>query len=149
MNTSSASIVTPQEKRTVTLLAVVAALLVTMLRIPATAPNRNAHEAARPLQTIAAQPRFLVAVLCAAVGYAVMILVMTATPLAMRSAGLGLLNLLAAGAVVLFISAGVALAGDSFWHFWVALVLLGIGWNFMFVGGSTLLTHTPAEQTDS
>jgi len=161
-----------------TLLAVVAPLLVAMLRIPAAPSDHQARETARPLQTIAAQPRFLVAVLCAAVGYAVMILVMTSTPLAMRSTGfemqqaatvmqwhvlgmfapsfitgtliarLGLLNLLIAGVVVLFTAVAVALAGQGFWHFWVALVLLGIGWNFMFVGGSTLLTHThtPAEK---
>jgi MFS family permease len=60
----------------------------------------------------------------------------------------GLPNILLAGAAVLAGSVAAAVSGQSMAHFWVALVLLGIGWNFLFVGGSALLatTHAPAER---
>ena len=113
--------------------------------------------------------------LASAVGYAIMILVMTATPLAMLSKGfemgqvatimqwhvlgmfvpsfftgsliarLGLYRVLMAGAGALLLSSATAASGASFAHFWVALVLLGIGWNFLFVGGSVMLAGTHSE----
>lgn len=146
------------------------------LRIPHEQQARTGYQ--RPVTAIAAQPAFGVAVLAATVGYAVMILVMTATPLAMRDAGFGLADaatimqwhvlgmfapsfvtghliarfglpaMLLAGAAVLTASVGAAVTGQSMAHFWLALVLLGVGWNFLYVGGSALLaqTHLPAER---
>jgi MFS family permease len=126
----------------------------------------------RPLGTIARQPAFVVAVLAAACGYGVMNLLMTATPLAMDICGLpfadtafilqwhvigmfapsfftgnlikrfGVLNILFVGAALMFVCIGIALSGITLIHFWWALVLLGIGWNFLFIGGTTLLTET-------
>ena len=119
------------------------------------------------------------AILAAAVGYGVMNLLMSATPLAMdlccghsfaatafvlqwhiigmfapsfftgaliRRAGV--LNVLLAGAALLFACVGIAMHGLSVMHFWWALTLLGIGWNFLYIGGTTLLTeaHDPAEK---
>ncbi|MGH6927231.1 MAG: MFS transporter, partial [Dongiaceae bacterium] len=60
---------------------------------------------------------------------------------------MGVLNVLWLGTVLLILAALVDLSGLGFWNFWAGLVLLGIGWNFLFVGGSTLLTeaYDPAE----
>jgi MFS family permease len=60
----------------------------------------------------------------------------------------GVLNVILAGIVLLFVCIVSALAGTGLLNFWVALFLLGVGWNFMYVGGSALLTecHTPAER---
>lgn len=126
----------------------------------------------RPLRQIARQPAFAVAVLAAACGYGVMNLLMTATPLAMDICGLpfadtafilqwhvigmfapsffagdlikrfGVLNILLAGAALMFLCIGIALSGVTLAHFWWALALLGIGWNFLFIAGTTLLTET-------
>ena len=157
-------------------LALLAGFLVSYLKVPPVAEATGGEQ--RPLGRIVAQPAFAVALLAAAVGYAVMILVMTATPLAMRAAGFGMdeaafvmqwhvlgmfapsfftggliarfgvLRILQVGAVLLVVSALTAVSGEGLAHFWVALVLLGIGWNFLFIGGSTLLTttHTAAER---
>ena len=126
----------------------------------------------RPLRQIARQPAFIVAVLAASGGYGVMNLLMTATPLAMDICGLpfadtafilqwhviamfapsfftgglikrfGVLNILIVGAGLMFSCIGIALSGITLMHFWWALVLLGLGWNFLFIGGTTLLTET-------
>ncbi len=60
----------------------------------------------------------------------------------------GVINVMLAGVVLNLGCVGFALAGLEVMHFWVALVLLGVGWNFMFIGGTTLLTecHTPSER---
>ena len=137
-----------------------------------------AHAAARPLAEIAAQPAFVVAVCVAALGYAVMNLLMTATPLAMSFCGhpygaaasviathvvamfgpsfftgaliqrFGITRVILAGVAIMFACVGVAISGQAIANFWWALALLGIGWNFMYIGGSTLLTETyrPAEK---
>lgn len=157
-------------------LAVVGAALHTGLRIPNDDEARTGKQ--RSMREIRSNPAFGVALLAATVGYTIMILVMTATPLAMRHEGFGLPdaatvmqwhvlgmfapsfvtghliarfglpNILLAGAAVLAGSVAAAVTGQAMAHFWVALVLLGIGWNFLFVGGSALLatTHTPAER---
>ncbi len=143
---------------------------------PLTAAEQK--ESGRPLTAIARQPAFIVAVLSAIVGYGVMSLLMTATPLAMMASrhpfgdaafviqwhviGMfapsfftgtlikryGVINVMLAGVVLNLGCVGFALAGLEVMHFWVALVLLGVGWNFMFIGGTTLLTecHTPSER---
>ena len=126
----------------------------------------------RPLAEIARQPRFIVAVLCGMGSYAMMSLVMTAAPLAMVACGLGETNaalgiqwhvlgmfvpsfftgrliarfgvetIIAIGMVILAICGGVALAGIDLGNFWISLILLGIGWNFGFIGATTMLTGT-------
>ena len=132
----------------------------------------------RPLTVIARQPAFMVALIGAAVGQGAMVLVMTATPLAMAFCGhgfsdtafviqwhvlgmfapsfitghlinrFGTLNIMTAGAILIVTCLGVALSGVEIIQFWSALFFLGVGWNFMFVGGTTLLTTTyqPAEK---
>ena len=161
----------------IVVLGLVVALLMARLRVPAPA-EPHAARPARTVRQIAIQPAFPFAVFAAATGYAVMVLVMTATPLAMSGAGFdmadatfvmqahvlgmfvpsfftggliarfGVLNLVLVGAGILAVSTLTAVAGASLAHFWFALVLLGVGWNFLFIGGSTLLTqtHTPAER---
>jgi MFS family permease len=141
-------------------------------------PESERREAGRPLGEIARQPVFAVAVLCGTVSYGVMNLLMTATPLAMIASDhpfseaafviqwhivgmfapsfvtgnlinrLGLMTVLLAGVALNVVCVAIALSGVDVMHFWLALVLLGIGWNFMFVGATALLTesHTPAER---
>jgi MFS family permease len=133
---------------------------------------------ARPLLAIAAEPTFIVAVLCAAVGFGVMNLLMTATPLAMGACGhpygaaatvisshvvgmyapsfftgdlikrFGVLKVMAAGVLLNLACIGIGLSGLRIAHFWWSLVLLGVGWNFLFIGATTLLTeaYRPSEK---
>jgi predicted MFS family arabinose efflux permease len=139
---------------------------------------RDLKETGRPLKEIGRQPLFVVAVLSAMVGYGVMALVMTATPIAMMVSGhefddsafviqwhalgmfapsfftghliqrFGALNIILVGAVMNLACVGVNLSGVEVLQFWGGLVLLGVGWNFMFIGGTSLLTETyrPAER---
>ncbi len=132
----------------------------------------------RPLLEIVATPKFAIAALCGVVSYALMNLVMTSAPLAMRLCGLslsdsnlgiqwhvlamfgpsfftgGLIARFGAGRIVgvglLLTSAAavVDLSGQTVWHFWTGLVLLGLGWNFGFVGASAMVveTHRPEER---
>lgn len=133
----------------------------------------------RPLQEIMRQPVFIAAVFAAIFGYGTMVFVMTATPLAMKFCGfaigqtatvisfhiLGMFapsfvtghiirrfgerNVLLAGVACFVGTVAIGLAGIDILHFWFALVLLGLGWNFLFVGGTSLLTkcYRPAERT--
>ena len=143
---------------------------------PLTVAERK--DSGRPLTVIARQPAFIVAVLSATVGYGVMNLLMVATPLAMIACqhpfsdaafviqwhviGMfapsfftgtlikrhGVINVMLTGVVLNLICIGVALAGIEVANFWLAMVLVGVGWNFMFIGGTTLLTecHSPSER---
>jgi len=138
-------------------------------------PNPTAEEQAasgRPLAEIAAQPKFVVAVLAGAIGYGVMNFLMVSTPIAMQVCGhpygdaafvisshvvgmfapsfftgslikrFGVLPLMLCGAALNLVTIGIALSGVSVAHFWWSLVLLGVGWNFLYSGGTTLLTET-------
>ncbi|WP_018138900.1 MULTISPECIES: MFS transporter [unclassified Thioalkalivibrio] len=157
-------------------LALLAMALLAWLRVPAPPPEERGP--ARPMAEILPQGRFLVALTAAALGYAVMVLLMTATPLAMRQADfdmgqvalvmqwhvlgmfapsfvtghlitrLGITRILALGNALVLFSVAVAAHGETLGHFWLALFLLGVGWNFLFIGGSTLLTttHTATEK---
>jgi MFS family permease len=157
-------------------LSLVALLLLSRLQLrQASTPHGSP---ARPLREILAQPVLRVSVFGAAVGYAVMIMVMTATPLAILGCGLpgtsvtpviqwhvvgmfapsfftgaliaryGAPRIMQAGFVLLLGHVLLASSGVEFLHFLSALLLLGVGWNFAFIGGTTLLTQTyrPAEQ---
>jgi MFS family permease len=159
----------------IAILALVALGLLSQLQVPPSGEPQSGDQL-RPMQQIAAQPAFIAAVMAGAVGYAVMVLVMTATPLAMRSAGyemgqvafimqwhvlgmfapsfftggliarFGVERILLAGAALLVAAAGVATQGQTLAYFWTALVLLGVGWNFLFIGGSALLTRLHSER---
>lgn len=132
----------------------------------------------RPIAEIARQPGFLVAVGCATSAYAMMSFIMTAAPLAMvmhhhhRDAAVlgiqwhvlamylpsfitgslitrfGARKIVAVGLTILLSCAVVGLLGTSVGHFWLELALLGVGWNFGFIGGTALVTETylPAEK---
>lgn len=143
--------------------------VVQLLDIPSPAGD-DRKAVVRPLKEIVMQPVFIVAVLGAAIGYGVMNLLMTATPLAMGLCGhpysaaatvigwhvvgmfgpsfftgslikrFGVLQVMTAGALLLYAVVAIALSGISVPHFWFALVLLGIGWNFLYIGGTTLIT---------
>ncbi len=140
--------------------------------------SREARSQGRPLSEIVRQPTLIVAVLCAMVAYGAMNLVMVSTPLAMVACAhpfetaafviqwhvvgmyapsfvtghiihrVGALPVIAVGGLLILGCALVNLTGVEVLQFWAALVLLGVGWNFMFVGGTTLLTETyrPEEQ---
>ncbi|MCF8177634.1 MAG: MFS transporter [Sulfuritalea sp.] len=153
------------------LIAGLSMLIASRLEIPPLSVSEQ-KAVGRPLHQIARQPATIVAVLAAAAGYGVMNLLMTATPLAMDICGLpfsdtafilqwhviamfapsfftgglikrfGVLKILNIGAVLMFMCIGIALSGVTLMHFWWALVLLGVGWNFLFIGGTTLLTET-------
>jgi len=157
------------------LVLVVLALQWLDIPVPVAAAHK---EPTRPLGQIMAQPVFVVAVLAAAGAYGVMNLLMTATPLAMGLCGhpyaaaatvigwhvvgmfgpsfftgslikrFGVLQVMAAGALVLYVVVAIALSGVSVAHFWFALLLLGVGWNFLYIGGTTLITEacTPPER---
>jgi predicted MFS family arabinose efflux permease len=126
----------------------------------------------RPLREIAAQPQFIVAVVSAMAAFGTMSLLMGASPLAIVACGhshaeahwviflhvmgmfvpsfftgnlisrFGVLNIMAAGIVIFAAAILVGLAGLSEWNFRIALTLNGIGWNFLFVGATTLVTKT-------
>ncbi|MCC6197713.1 MAG: MFS transporter [Burkholderiales bacterium] len=157
--------------------ALVALAVQSQVHVPKPAAEERAG-GGRPLREIVRQPVFIVAALAAALGYGLMNLLMNATPLAMDFCSLpyamaatviswhvvgmyapgfvtgsiitrfGALNVILGGVVVMAAGALVAVGGNSFPHFLVALVLVGIGWNFMYTGGTTLLTesYTPAEK---
>ncbi len=159
-------------------LSLAAMVLLAVTTIPAAAQGVVADQPARPLGVIVRQPAFLVALGGAAVGYRVMILAMTATPLAMVAHDhtvsdaaqviqwhvlgmfvpsfvtgtlirrFGVLTIMLAGVGLLFGHVIIALSGFGLLHFVPALVLLGVGWNFLFVGGTTLVTETyrPSEK---
>ncbi len=137
------------------------------------------HDRSRPLKVIVCQPIFIISILCAAIGFALMSYLMTATPLSMHhlhghslldtkwviqshiaamflpslfTAWLvkkfGIESLLLAGTTIYGSVAVIAFSGEHIMHYWWALVLLGIGWNFLFLTGTTLLplSYTPSEK---
>jgi len=158
-------------------LSLSASALLAFIRMPP-APPASVDSDARPLSAIVRQPKFLVALGGAAIGFGVMILAMTATPLAMVAhhhaasdaafviqwhvlgmfvpsfftgfliARFGVLTMMLAGVAALAGHVVIALSGLALLHFLSALVLLGVGWNFLYVGGTTLLTETyrPSEK---
>ena len=161
-----------------TMLALAALYLVqAVLLLRLKSADESFHEddgrPSRGLRQIVRQPVFLVAVLGGTVGYGLMTLVMTATPLSMhindgysieQTAGvirahvlgmyvpslvsgflierLGVTRMMFFGALGLLGASIVALQGQSVLHYWGALILLGVGWNFLYVGGTTMLTYT-------
>lgn len=132
----------------------------------------------RPLLEIARQPRFIAAALCGIVSYPMMNLVMTSAPLAMQMCGLsvsdsnfgiqwhivamygpsfftgsliarfGAPKIVALGLLLEGAGSMIGLSGITAMHFWVTLIVLGVGWNLSFVGASALVleTHRPQER---
>jgi MFS family permease len=151
--------------------------LLAFIRIPQPSVAER-HEPVRPLARIMAQPAFIVAVTGSALGYGVMSLLMTATPLAMGLCGhpynsaalviewhvigmfapsfftgslirrFGVLSVMLTGVALEALCVGIALSGVLVANFWWALTLLGVGWNFLYIGGTTLLTecYRPSEK---
>ncbi len=141
------------------------------LRMPKPAKRAGAASG-RPLAEIAGQPTLIVAVLAAMTGYALMVLVMTATPLAMDVHGhsfddaafviqwhvfamfapsfftghlirrFGVTAIILVGCLFCAAAMTMNLMGIDVMHFWGGLFAIGVGWNFMFIGGTTLLTET-------
>jgi MFS family permease len=159
------------------LVALTSLTVLQFIRIPKPSESER-QEAQRPLSAIVRQPAFVAAALGGMVAYGVMNFVMTATPLAMRVCGhsfeatasviqwhvvamfapsfftghlikrFGLPNVMTAGTMLMAVCVAINLAGETVAHFWLALALLGLGWNFLFVSATTLLTTTyrPAEK---
>jgi predicted MFS family arabinose efflux permease len=150
-------------------LALISAGVLMFVNIPKP-PPRSAVGDGRPLPEIAKQPRFIVAVACGVAAYAMMNLVMTSAPLAMvmcnhsvteATLGLqwhvlgmyapsfitgtlisrfGLERVTGLGLALIIVAAMIGIAGISLWHFWIGLALLGVGWNFAFIGATTMVT---------
>ncbi len=152
--------------------ALLSLLALSFIRFPEHQTPHPGTASGRPLAEIARQPAFIVAVMGAAIGYGVMNLLMAATPIAMQqcqhpfdSAALvlewhvlgmfvpsfftghlikrfGVLPVMGVGAALNVVCVMVALSGVDLMQFLVALFVLGVGWNFLYTGASTLLTTT-------
>ena len=155
--------------------ALLAALLMHFIRFPAR-PAAHENQGGRPLSEIARQPVFIVAAMAGALGFGVMNLLMAATPLAMQVCSFpfedvawvlewhvigmfapgfftghlirrfGPLPVMAAGLVLNLGCIAVALSGVDLHRFLLALFLLGVGWNFLFTGSTTLSLSTYTAQ---
>lgn len=157
--------------------AALSALVLAGVRLPA--PTSADRAGGRSLGRIARQPLFVIAAICGAVSYMLMNFLMTAAPLAMQLCGhpqetsnlgiqwhliamyapsfatgrliarFGARPVVAAGLLLIALSVAVGLGGVDVAHFWITLILLGVGWNFGFVGASSLVLecHRPEEKT--
>jgi predicted MFS family arabinose efflux permease len=149
--------------------AVLAALVLMAVKIPPLGKVRREH--VRPLIEIVRVPRFLVAVACGVAAYTMMNMVMTSAPLAMVGCGhsvtdatlgiqwhvlamyapsfftgtliarFGVERITGIGLAVIVLTGAVGIAGISVAHFWTGLILLGFGWNFAFIGATTMVTQ--------
>src|SRR5450631_800420 len=158
------------------LVALIAMAVLAGVDAPKPAPS-DLH-GGRPLFEIVRQPRFIAAAFCGIVSYPMMNLVMTSAPLAMKMCGLSVSDsnfgiqwhivamygpsfftgsliarfgapvIVAIGLALEAIAAGIGLSGITAMHFWATLIVLGVGWNFGFVGASALVleTHRPSER---
>ena len=149
-----------------------------VIRLPQPSVEEQSGEQ-RPLKVIFSQPKFIVAVLTSMIGYGVMSMIMTATPLAMTNGSghhfsdaafviqwhvvgmfapsfftgslihrFGALPIIFTGILLNLLCIGINFAGTDVLNYWSALILLGMGWHFMFVAGTTMVTETyrPAEK---
>lgn len=152
-------------------LALLALPLLLSLRLPSLQFAADSGTA-RPLLAIARQQRFVVAVIAGIVSYGLMAFIMTAAPMAMVASGFssgqatlgiqwhvlamfgpsfitgnlisrfGKISITAAGLIIIGLSGVLAMLGTGLFHFWGSLILLGIGWNFGFIGATALVTDT-------
>ena len=149
-----------------------------MIRLPQPSVEEQTGEM-RPWREIFSQPKIIVAILTSMTGYAVMAMIMTATPLAMTKGSghlfsdaafviqwhvvgmfapsfftgslihrFGTLPIIVTGILLNLLCIGINFAGTEVLNYWSALILLGMGWNFMFVAATTMVTETyrPAEK---
>ncbi|MEO6984134.1 MAG: MFS transporter [Paralcaligenes sp.] len=151
--------------------ALLSLLIMTFIDFPRHQAPAPGEISGRPLGIIVRQPVFFVAVAGASLGYAVMNLLMAATPLAMQMhehpfghiaialewhvlgmfvpsfftghliRRFGVLPVMGTGVVLMLVCVAIALSGVALMQFTMALLLLGVGWNFLYIGGSTLLTE--------
>jgi MFS family permease len=160
------------------LAAVGAGILFCLRRESRVEARQAASHAGRPLVEIVTQPRYAVALGCAVASYALMTFVMTGAPLAMVGCGFssdqatlgiswhvmamygpsfvtgriihrtGAPAVVASGFVLLIACALVAISGIHLWQFWSALILLGLGWNFAFIGATSIVAqcYSPEEK---
>jgi MFS family permease len=158
--------------------AVVAFMVVSQVQIPHKPPTAQ-QRPGRPLSEIVVQPAFIAAAACGVVSYMLMNLVMTSAPLAMKLCGhdisdsnlaiqwhvvamygpgfftgslinrFGAPRVIVAGLLLTGLCGVVDLMGTGVWYFWIGLILLGVGWNFGFIGASALVAQTasPADRT--
>ena len=158
--------------------ALMALVVISFVRFPPL-PKPTLAQPGRPLREIARQPVFIVAVVGCALGYGVMNLLMAATPIAMSQCAhpfsstalvlewhvlgmfvpsfftgslikrFGCLPVMGVGVVLNAVCIAVALSGVELMQFIIALLALGVGWNFLFIGGTTLFTqaYRPEEKT--
>ena len=159
--------------------AVLGLVVVSLIRFAPLPGAGSVAPQGRALREIARQPVFIVAVAACALGYGVMNLLMAATPIAMAQCAhpfsaaalvlewhvlgmfvpsfftgslikrFGVLPVMAVGLVLNFACVAIALSGVELMHFLAALFALGVGWNFLFIGGTTLATeaYRPEERT--
>ncbi len=159
-------------------LAVLAGVALSKLKLPPPM-SREEIDRGRPLGEIVRNPKFIVAVFVGVSSYTLMNLVMTSAPLAMIGCGhsvtdatlgiqwhvlgmyapsfitgsliarYGVNSIVALGLAMLLVSALVGIAGLTVAHFWISLTLLGVGWNFAFIGATTIVarSHRPEERT--
>ena len=157
--------------------ALLAAIVLHFVRIPRPVQKAGAAPS-RPLPEIMRNPRFVVAAACGMASYALMNMVMTSAPLAMVGCGhsvtdaalgiqwhvlamygpsfftgslinrFGAERITAIGLVLIGLTAAISISGTSVTLFWAALVTLGVGWNFSFIGATTMVTqcHRPNER---
>jgi MFS family permease len=157
--------------------AALAAVVLTFVNIPRPPVSHSLRDG-RPLTAIVKQPKFVVAVVCGLASYAMMNMVMTSAPLAMVAchhtvseaalgiqwhvigmyapsfftgsliARFGIRPMIATGLFLMLVAAAISISGDGLPNFWIGLALLGIGWNFAFIGATTLITecHDPHER---
>jgi MFS family permease len=154
----------------IVVLQMIALVLLCFIDIPK--PPRMRFRGGRPLGQIARQPKFIVAAMAGVVAYAGMVMLMSVTPLAMGLCGLnfeqatsviqwhvfgmyvpafftghlvkrfGTHPVMLAGGIAMAACTLVGVAGQTYAHFWLAQTLLGVAWNFLYVGATTLLTET-------
>jgi MFS family permease len=159
--------------------AALAWVLVSRIQFPPLVDPASAAQPGRTVRELARQPSFVVAIAAAALGYGVMNLLMAASPIAMQQCShpfsaialvlethvlamflpsfftghlirrFGVLPVMASGVMLNLACVVFALSGQDVMHFVGALVMLGVGWNFLYIGGTTLLTDTylPQEKT--
>jgi MFS family permease len=159
--------------------AALAWVLVSRIQFPPLVDPASAAQPGRTVRELARQPSFVVAIAAAALGYGVMNLLMAASPIAMQQCShpfsaialvlethvlamflpsfftghlirrFGVLPVMASGVMLNLACVVFALSGQDVLHFVGALVMLGVGWNFLYIGGTTLLTDTylPQEKT--
>jgi MFS family permease len=157
--------------------ALIAAGVLMFLKIPRPNVSHSLRDG-RPLSQIVMQPKFIIAVICGLASYSMMNMEMTSAPLAMIMchhtvdeaahgiqwhvigmyapsfitgsliARFGVRNVMATGLALILVAASINLAGLDLWNFWIGLSLLGVGWNFAFIGATTLITecHDPHER---